>query len=112
MISLKIFFCDFIHILEFHVSENSLCQADETLMVLNANGATSLRKIHSSLRKAGESKLLKLGCVGSITPFGLANGELLMKLIVMKAPENKEVKLSVPIKTKEVPLISCHVPSD
>jgi len=86
-----------------------LAQADETLIVLNQSKTVSLRRIHSTLRKAGATQLLKLGCVGSITPFTLATGEMLLKLVVLKAPEGKKVDLNIPIQQGKVCLFTYFV---
>lgn len=85
-----------------NVSERTLAQADETLITLNANGTLSYRRLNSRLRKAGATKLLKLGCIGSLTPFLLANGTPLLHVIVIKTPEGKEVTMNIPLDDKKV----------
>ena len=89
---------------EFHVTEKSLAQADETLITLNSNGV-AFRRINSGLRKAGPTKLLKLGCIGSFTPFVLADGTALMNLVVIKATEGREVTMNIPLEAVKALLL-------
>ena len=61
-------------------------------------------KLKPQYRKAAATKHKKWETVGAIAPIVLASGEVILNVIVIKAPEGKDVKFNVPIEPPKVPL--------
>lgn len=76
-------------ILVTHISAKLLFNADETLMTVNSSGEIKFVRMLDSVRKAHQSKTMRLNTIGSMTPFVNAAGEVYLIVYCLKAPEGK-----------------------
>ncbi len=80
-----------------HISPKLLFNADETLMTVNSSGEVKFVRMLDSVRKAHQSKSIRLSTIGSMTPFVNAAGEVYLIVYCLKAPEGKAVSFNVAI---------------
>ena len=73
----------------------NLFNADETLLSVSGKNEVRLIRVRDGMRKAHQSKEMRLNTVGSMIPFVSANGEVLFIAFVIKAAEGSDVDFRI-----------------